>query len=201
MASRRHRRSSFSSDVFHETVRRLRAVRHYRDASVPDSAVAEWLESARWCGSSKNSQPWRFIVIRSRRTLDALSKLGTHAGHLATANVAVAVVMMEGPYRFSTIFDLGRVVQNLMLAAHADGVGSCVAVFEPAQNIAHACSILGVPADARLDLAVAFGFAEERYAATNARPSPPGRLPLGRLVFVERYGISAEGRFSSSAST
>lgn len=169
-------------------LRSLRAVRRYDDRPVADDLVESWLESARWCGSSRNSQPWRFVVVRESATRRSLAGLGDDAGHLAAAAVVVAVAAVPGPYPFSTVFDLGRVVEVLQLAAHADGVGSCVAVFEPAANIDRARRLLKVPDGMRLDLAVGFGWptVPDREPAVDGVTT--GRLPLSALVSRERLG-------------
>lgn len=169
-------------------LRDLRAVRKYAPDDVPDGLVTEWLESARWCGSSRNSQPWRFVVVRERSTLASLSHLGDDVSHLRRAPLAIAVAAVEGPYPFSTIFDLGRVVQCLLLAAAADGVAGCIAVFEPAQNIQRAREILRVPAACRLDLAIAFGYPASDLCDRTKAAS--GRHPLSTLVAQEDAGSS-----------
>lgn len=169
-------------------VRRLRATRAYADAPVPVDLVTRWLEAARWCGSSRNAQTWRFVVVRDPETLEFLGELGEYAGHLAGAPLAIAIASEHGPYPFSTVFDLGRVSQSLMLAASDDGVGSCIAVFEPPENIVRARTRLGVPTHLRLDLAIAFGFPAATPASTPASPSTRGRFPLEELAFDGRYG-------------
>jgi nitroreductase len=171
-------------------LRSLRADRHYLPDPVAAELVDGWLEVARWCGSSRNSQPWRFVVVRDRAVLAALADLGEDTSHLRDAAVVIAVAAVEGPFAFSTIFDLGRVTQSLMLAAAADGVGSCVAVFEPASSIDAARDLIGVPESCRLDLAVGFGHPDRAGAAQ--RPDRPrrGRKHLDEIVGYER-GSSA----------
>lgn len=178
-----------------EALRGLRAVRHYSERPVPEEMVRGWLDAARWCGSSRNSQPWRFVVVRERETRDALARLGDHTAHLARAPVVVVLAATEGPFPFATVFDLGRVAQSLQLAAHRDGLGSCVAVFEPAARIERARVILHVPPDMRLDAAIAFGWPTPAPVidADGPAPSPPGRLPLEALVSWGRYGTSSSG--------
>jgi nitroreductase len=172
-------------------------VRLYETTPVSDELVDSWLETARWCGSSRNSQPWRFVVVRDAGTKRALAGLGDHAAHLAAAPVVVAVAAVEGPFPFSTAFDLGRVSHSLQLAAHADGVGSCIAVFEPAENIRRGRRILSVPDDLRLDVAIGFGRPAPpgREGVEPAeRVSRPGRVPLSALVSRERYDGSSSSK-------
>ena len=49
-----------------EQVRKVRQVRQYRPDPVPAEAVDQLLEIARWTGSSRNTQPWHFILIRDK---------------------------------------------------------------------------------------------------------------------------------------
>ena len=52
------------------------------------------LEAGRWAGSAKNTQPWRFIVVRNRETLNRLSGCGNYASHLREAPLAIVVVQV-----------------------------------------------------------------------------------------------------------
>lgn len=162
-----------------KAVRSLRATREFTSDAVPDGEFERWLESARWTGSSKNSQPWRFTLVRDRATKALLGDCGDWARHLASAPLVAVVSTVDGPYPFSTIFDTGRIVQSLMLVAAEAGYGSCIAVFEPASNITRVRSAVQIPDDERVDLAIAFG-----RPAT--RPGPPslgrGRMPGSRLI-------------------
>ncbi|TMC39970.1 MAG: nitroreductase, partial [Chloroflexi bacterium] len=74
-------------------IRSLRAVRQFSDREVPDDVLRDILDTGRWTGSSKNTQPWDLIVVKNRETLAALAKCGQFAGHLATAPLAIALVM------------------------------------------------------------------------------------------------------------
>ena len=171
----------------------LRAVRHYREIPIPDTVLHDILEAGRWCGSSRNSQPWQFVVIRDRATLQQLARLGSYAAHVAGASLAIALVM-EGEGRGAS-FDAGRVAQNLMLAAHAHGVGSCIASISPEENERAALRLLEVPEGYSLRIVIAFGYpaprAQDRTIAGQPRERVLvmiGRKPRSELVHYERFG-------------
>ncbi len=174
-------------------LRTLRAVRRYRQEPIPQAVLHDILEAGRWCGSSRNSQPWQFVVVRDRATLEQLSRLGSYAGHVAGAALAIALVM-EGEGRGAS-FDAGRVAQNLMLAAHAHGVGSCIASIAPEENERAALRLLGVPAGYSLRVVIAFGYPAPREQDRTIAGQPRervlvmvGRKPLSELVHYERFG-------------
>jgi len=166
----------------------LRAVRRYSPRPISDEVLQDVVEVARWTGSSKNSQPWHLIVARNASTLEQLAECGPYAGHLAGAQAAIALVMDDGNRRF----DEGRLAQNVMLAAWAHGVGSCIASIYPDANKARARALLGVPAKRWLHTVIALGYPADdkalRLSADRARLAdvPIGRVSVQDLVSHER---------------
>jgi nitroreductase len=172
-------------------LRSLRAVRRFASRAVADDVVRDILEIARWTGSSKNTQPWHLVVVRERKTLQALAECGPFAGHLAGAQLAIVLVMNDANRRF----DEGRLAHNLMLAAWAHGVGSCIGSLYPEANTRRAKALLEVPTERWLHTAISFGYpADERAlrlsaSRGNLNDVPIGRQELSQLVSVERFGI------------
>jgi nitroreductase len=174
-------------------LRSLRSVRRFSTRSVSGEVLLDILEVARWSGSSKNTQPWHLVVVRDPNTLASLAQCGPFAGHLAGANAAIALVMEEGNRRF----DEGRLAQNVMLAAWANGVGSCIASLYPEANNKRARDLLAIPPKRSLHSAISLGYpADEsalRLSADRAGLTsvPIGRQELAHLVSWERFGESA----------
>lgn len=173
-------------------LRSLRSVRRFAPQSIPEDVLLDVLQVARWTGSSKNTQPWHVIVVRERDTLTRLATCGPFAGHLAGAQAAMVLMMDDANRRF----DEGRLAQNIMLAAWAHGVGSCIGSLYPEANTARAMELLGVPAKRGLHSAISLGYpADEQALRLSANPAgltsvPIGREDLSRLVSWERFGAS-----------
>jgi nitroreductase len=158
-----------------EAIRTKRAVRDFTDEPVPEEVVNTILDAGRRSQSSKNTQPWHFVLIRDRGTLRQLGECGKYAGHLAGAAFGVALISSEG-----NNFDLGQAAAYLQLAAWELNVGSCIAsMWEPER----AKAILGVPAELRFDTALSFGYISPRH--TPARMG--GRKPLDEVVHQEKW--------------
>ena len=171
-------------------LRSLRSVRRFSAQAIPDEVLLDVLEVARWTGSSKNTQPWHVIVVRERDTLTNLATCGPFAGHLAGAQAALVLVMEDSNRRF----DEGRLAQNVMLAAWAHGVGSCIGSLYPEANTARAMELLDVPAKRGLHTAISLGYpADDQALRLSANPAgltsvPIGREDLSTLVSWERFG-------------
>jgi nitroreductase len=171
-----------------ELLRTLRAVRQFSSQEIPEDVLQDILEVGRWTGSSKNTQPWDLIVVQNRESLRKLATFGAFAGHLAGATLGIALVMHgDDPW---TCMDEGRLMQNLMLAAWAQGVGSCIGSIYPADNEQRARDLLGIPKDRYLRTALSVGYPASPQALrlpATARV-PRGRRPLDDLVSWERLG-------------
>jgi nitroreductase len=168
-----------------EAIRTKRAIRLFEDRPLPDEAVNAILNAGRRAQSSKNSQPWHFIVVRKREALVALSKLGTYAGHLAGAAMSVVIVTPDPAERWSIMFDAGQSAAYMQLAAWDLGVGSCPATFyEPEQ----ARQLLGVPPEWHVQMALSFGYPAE--APKPEAPKRAGRRSLTEVVHWENWSLT-----------
>ena len=165
-----------------------REVREYETRPVPEGALTQILQAGRATGCSKNTQPWRFIVLKDRQHRHDLSSAMMAPRNLDRCAVAIAVVLLNERQRF----DAGRVAQNMMLAAWAVGVGSCPNSVRPDEHD-RMRQDLRVPADAAIATIITLGYP----TAGQPRPRPKAdpekivaklnRLPLEELVHRERF--------------
>jgi len=100
------------SPEMYERVLGLRVVRAFTDDPITPEQMAAILEAARWTGSSKNRQGWEFIVVDGEQ-LGALAEAGDFTDPLRNSTATLALVQTPD----GNPFDIGRVAQNVMLAA------------------------------------------------------------------------------------
>jgi nitroreductase len=161
-----------------EAIRTKRATRQFAGRPVPDDVIRQIVDAGRRSQSSKNDQPWTFVVVRDRETLKQLSECGRYAGHLAGAAFGVAIVAQPG-----YDFDQGQTAAYLQLAAWELGIGSCIAsIHEPER----AKALLGAPDELQFDTAISFGYPAQPPAV--ARQG--GRKPLDEVVRWEKWEAS-----------
>lgn len=160
-----------------DAIRTKRAVRMFSDKPVPEEVMTAILDAGRRSQSSKNTQPWQFVVVQERATLEALSKAGDYAQHLAGA--AFAIVLVGAKDTWWNAFDLGQASSYFQLAAWEHGVGSCIVAFHRPDE---ARAVLGIPAEMTV-CALSFG-----YPAPDFVPAKMGgRKPLEQVVRRERW--------------
>ena len=164
-------------------LRRLRAIRDFRSDPVPEAAIADILEVARWSGSSTNTQPWRFIVVSDREILRAIGTISSTAGHVGRAPLAIFVVM-PGRSQVVEAYDEGRVAERILLAAAAHGLGAAIGWLMPEIRDT-VRDLLGIPTGRLVRTVVSIGYPSEAAMAPRAAPGT-ARLPLDRLIYWER---------------
>jgi nitroreductase len=153
-----------------------RDTRAYQDRPIPEESVRRILNAGRMAGSSKNSQPCRFIVMRDRAGIERLAAAGDFTAAMRTAPLVIAIMLEEG-WR---PFDAGRAAQNMMLAAWNEGITSCPVGI---QHVEEGRNAVGAPANFEVHMVVCFGYPE---------PSVPlgrgnARLPLEDMAYQERW--------------
>lgn len=158
---------------------KLRATRVFRDEQLSDEDLDAILEAARWTGSAKNSQNWKFIVVRDPDQKTRLATSGNFMTPVNNAPCVIALVDLSDGYEF----DVGRAAQNIMLAADAIGVASCPVTLHKG---AVAAEVLGVPRRASVRYAVALGYPTDEPPAKR-KFGGGGRKARDEVVSFETY--------------
>ena len=170
--------------IFLETfdaIRTVLAVRRFKDTPVPEPIVRQIVEAGRLTASGGNSQPWHFIVVRDKETLRQLGQLARTGPYISQAPLAIVVVMDRSPLAVS---DGSRAIQDMMLAAWSQGVGSNWVGYN---NFPEVNQLLGIPDDVSVLAILPFGYPAEAVGKGQKK-----RKPLGEVAYNERWGIPFE---------
>jgi nitroreductase len=145
---------------------------------VSEEALNNILEAGRRAPSATNQQPWHFVVARERAEKQAFIYRGFNKF------AAEAPLVVVGLYKTSeaiiekfSLMDVTIALQNMVVAAWVQGVGSCWMGAFDERKLRDA---LNLPADSRIVGAVAFGMPDET-------PSQPAKKPLSETVHLDRW--------------
>jgi len=112
------------------------SVRSFSPEPVDQEDIEILLRAAMQAPSSSNSQPWQFVVISDRRMLDAITEFHPFSSALRTAPAAIVVCgdsrLEVGTGRW--IQSCSAAAQNLLLAAHARGLGAVWLGIQPEEQ-------------------------------------------------------------------
>ena len=164
-----------------------RATRHFTDAEVPRSVVLELIHAAAQAPRALNQQPWAFAIFHGHKCLAEISDRAK-AHLLRTSDPPFAldpridqyasehfnifhdantlIVICAKPGRFAPVENCFLAAQNLMLAAHGLGLGTCPVGFARAWfELPEIKGELGIPMSYTPVLPIVVGYP--------AQPPPP----------------------------
>jgi len=150
--------------------------REYTGQEITEESLQRILQAGRMAGSSKNTQPWHFIVLRDDARKAELAACGDFAKHVPSAPLVIAVILTPG----GGAFDAGRTAQNMMLTAWAEGITSCPVAMHHAEDAAR---VLGLPPGHRAAIVLSFGYPASEKSLHRGIP----RNVLADIVHHERW--------------
>ncbi len=163
-------------EVF-EAVRTVLAVRSYQDKPVPPAVVQQIVESGQLTGSSMNLQPWHFIVVEDRDTLQTLGNLARTGPYVAQAPLAIIVAVEKTRFAVS---DGSRAIQSMVLTAWSAGIGSNWIGFT---GMAEVSALIGIPDELDVLAVLSFG-----YPTKDLGKGKKQRKPLSEVAHRDRFG-------------
>jgi len=130
-----------------EAILTRRSIRKYTKQPVPDEVIKELLEAAMHAPSAGNRQPWCFVVINDRKIMNEITKYAVYSQMLKEAAGAIFVCcdLNLGKIGFG-VEDCSAATQNILLAAHAGGLGAVWIGIYPAESLVTATQkLLNLP--------------------------------------------------------
>jgi nitroreductase len=167
-----------------DAIRARRNVRSYSDEPIEPEQLDRILEAARRTPSSRNWQPWDFVVVTDRERLIELSTVWVGAGHVAgsAATIALITPVLDEPRENGLAqYDLGQATMSIMIAAADLGIGSGHSAVGD-QDLAR--RLLGLPQDRLCAFLVALGHPADRPLAPLTKIN---RRPFDEVVHRDRW--------------
>ena len=166
----------------YDAVRTRLTVRQYKSDPVPDDVVMKLLKAAQWAPSSRNLQPWLFIVVRDRDTLREIGSVASSGSFIADAPMAIAIAMEHDADRPE--LDAGRTLQQIELVAWEEGLGTCFVGLRVEEQNRKVKDILGIPNDLELITILPFRFRPNNMRGGRRRD----RKALGEMAHDGTFG-------------
>ena len=117
-----------NTSAVYDNIMQRKSVRNYlSDKIVSDEQIEKMLHAAMAAPTARNTQPWEFIVIKDKETLELLSEQINSAKMLNEANCAIVVLGNLNKLDDMTDFwsqDTSAATQNILLEAEALGLGA-----------------------------------------------------------------------------
>jgi len=109
-----------------EAIATRRSIRKFTAEPVSEEKINTMLHAAMAAPSAGNEQPWQFVVIDDKDQLEKTAKLSPYIGMAAKAPLAIMVLGDKNVEKYpgNWMLDCSAAIQNLLLAAHSEGLGA-----------------------------------------------------------------------------
>ncbi len=155
-----------------------RSIRKFKNKSISEEVLNSILEAGRRSPSATNKQPWHFVIARDQKAKEAFSFGGFNKFTCDASFVVLGLYKQsEAIIEKLSLMDVTIALQNMVIAAWVQGVGSCwMGAFDERKLK----DTLNLPADSRIVGAVAFGIPDEN-------PSQPTKKPINEIVHFDKW--------------
>lgn len=157
-------------------LRARKSIRKYDSRPVSREALENMIDCARLAPSANGVQPWEFIVVTERPMLDRLAEINAFGKFLNEATAAVVVLSRDVKYYLE---DSCAAVHALMVAATAQGLGTCWIAGDKKPYADDIRRLVGAPEGLKLVATIAVGHPAEDPARD--------KRPLSEVLHWERY--------------
>jgi nitroreductase len=159
-----------------ECIKTRRSVRSFKKESVDRSVIEDIVDCGRLAATAINIQPWQFIAVTDAATRSKIASITDYGKFIAEAPCCIAVFCEKVKYYLE---DGSAATQNILLAAHAHGLGSCWVAGDKKPYCAEVARLLGVPDSHTLVSLVAIGYP--------ASVSSPPKKALSEVLHWEKF--------------
>jgi nitroreductase len=160
-----------------EALRTRRSCRRFAARDVPRDLVEKVVDAGRLAATARNDQPWEFVVVTDPAARREIAGMTDYGPFIADSPVCIAVLCTDTKYYLE---DGSAATQNILLAAHALGLGACWVAGDKKPYAPKIAGLLGAPEGIRLVALVALGWPEGKL------PTPPKRT-LPEVLHWEKF--------------
>jgi nitroreductase len=192
---------------FYDVVHKRRSIRRFREEPVPSESLLRILDAGRWAPSGGNLQPWRFVVVTNTDLKSKIAEICTKSSSEAWARftkategylekrggtpnklymkkipvlVAVCYEIQERQSRDVSLASAWVAIENMLLAATAEGLGSCPYTTYDSEEERALKETLQIPEHFHIAAVIQLGYG-------SAQPPPPSRKRIEEIVLCEHF--------------
>jgi len=160
-----------------EALRTRRSCRRFTAREVTHDLIEKVVDAGRLAATARNDQPWEFVAVTDKAARRDIAAMTDYGPFIADAPVCIAVLAKDTKYYLE---DGSAAAQNILLAAHALGLGACWVAGDKKPYAPQVVERVGGPSGVRLVALVAMGWPE------GALPKPAKRS-LSEVLHWEKF--------------
>lgn len=162
---------------FLEILKTRRSIRSFLKKPVSREIMEEIIDTARFAPTARNIQPWEFIVVSDGKIKIQLAECIENGRFIKDAPCCIVVFCKDTKYYLE---DGSAATENILLTAHAFGLGACWVAGDKKPYCEDVKKLLGVPAQYKLISLIPIGYPAEK-------PEAHAKRPLKELLHWEKF--------------
>ena len=163
-----------------QAIRDRRSIRKYKSTEVEFDKIDTILQAGRWAPSASNKQPWHFIVVRDAMMRKKFGEIHDYGRFMAESPVVIVVLGDPEKHPKYHLADPHNAVQNMLLAAHYEGLNTCWMGIRDTDIEPQFKELLNIPDRMRVICSISVGYGDQERNSS--------RFPIDEIVSWEKYG-------------
>jgi nitroreductase len=158
-------------------IKNRRSVRAFETRPVSRDDLEQLVDCARFAPTARNVQPWEFIAVIDKGTLEKLGSLIENGRFLSQSPACIAIICEDSKYYLE---DGCAATENVLLAATGLGLASCWVAGDKKDYVQDVKGLLGVPEKFKLVSIIALGYSQ-------VKPSAPAKRAVKEVLHWEKF--------------
>lgn len=151
---------------FSDTLKARVSVREYSQKPVSKELLEKLVDAGRTAPSARAVEPWSFIVVRDKKTLELIAGIAPNGAFIRSAHAAIVVVSEDTKYY---IEDCSAATENILLQAADLGLGACWIAGDKKPYADDVVKMLNCPAGTRLASIISIGYPLKEQAQRKSK--------------------------------
>ncbi len=160
-----------------DAINKRASVREYQDRPIEKELLEKLVDAARRAPSARAVEPWEFVVIQDRETLNKLGAIATSGSFIKDAASCIGVFCQDTKYYLE---DGCAATENILLAAEDLKLGACWVAGDKKPYADEVAGLLNAPEGLRLVSLISLGWPKKEIKQTKARA-------LGDVIHWEKF--------------
>ena len=180
----------------YEIALKRRSIRRFKNIAIPYEILERCVNAARLAPSAGNLQPLEYIIVDDEQLLPKVFGMLSWAkyirpagdpppGHMPMAYIVVLIKTGAG-YKNLENFDAGLAIENMILVALEEGIGSCCLASINTNGLRE---LLNIPEDYTIPLVLALGYPDESPVVDEFKESPEYWKDKDNVLHVPKRGL------------
>ena len=145
-----------------ECLKTRRSIRSYERKDIEKELLTEIIDCGRFAPTARNEQPWEFIIVTDKEKLATIGEIAPNGSFIKDASACIVVICKDTKYYLE---DGCAATQNILLAAHALGLGACWIAGDKKPYCEDIKKLFNIPKEYKVVSLISLGYPAEKPVA------------------------------------